>query len=81
MENDKDYENGYKMRVAYPFKWRVKIGQTECDCTEVIERFTPWYGFDWFHSDECALMQRVKKSPQLQNLPAFADLPHLAGGE
>ena len=74
----KNYDKDYKVMVPYRFKWREKIGKVECDCKDVLECFMPYYGFDWYHSDECALMKLVKEKPQLMNLPVYSSLPHLA---
>ena len=70
-------DRDYKILVKYPFKWREKIGKTECTCAEVEEHHQPYYGTSWFHTANCALMQRLKTRPQLMNLPCYAQLPLL----
>lgn len=74
---DKDY----KCMVPYKFKWREKIGKIECNCKEVLECYMPYYGFNWYHSNDCILMKLIKEKPQLMNLPVYASLPLLACSE
>ena len=69
------FDDGYTIFVKYPFKWRVKIGKVECNCKKVEEHYQPYYGRSWFHTEDCLLMQLVKKRPQLLNLPCYEDLP------
>jgi len=59
---------GYTIKVPFEFKWRGKLGKVKCDCTEVTENYQPWYGFTWYHSDECAMMKHLDKYPQMENL-------------
>ena len=73
--------NSYKIIVPYKFKWREKIGKVKCTCKNVEEHYQPWYGVTWYHSNDCALMQRIKKSPQLMNLWCYRHLPFLASTE
>lgn len=69
---DFDYDSDAKWLEPYPEKWeRIKIGKTTCTCQKIETHYQPWYGYSWFHTDECALMQRVKDRPSLLNLPAF----------
>ena len=70
-------DTGYKMMIKYSFKWREKIGKVECTCNEVLECYQPWYGCNWYHSDDCALMQQLKKRPQLMNLWCYNHLPQI----
>lgn len=69
------FDKDYKIMIPYPFKWREKIGKVECDCTEVMESHMPYYGFNYSHSDECALMKLLKAKPQLRNLWCYGHLP------
>lgn len=75
------FDKEYKAMTPYTMKWREKIGKVECDCVQMLETYMPWYGFSWFHSDECALMLLLKKRPQLNNLPCYQSLPLLAHSE
>ena len=59
---------GYKIIVPYKFEWRDKIGKVECDCKECEEHYMPYYGIDWYHSKDCALMKLIEKRPQILNL-------------
>ncbi len=61
-------ENGYTIRVPFDFQWRATLGKVTCDCTEVIERFEPYYGFTFFHSENCAIRKHLEKYPQMENL-------------
>jgi hypothetical protein len=65
-------QNGYKIIVPYKFKWREKIGSVECDCKECEEHFAPYYGVEWYHVKECALMKYIDKKPQILNLWQYA---------
>lgn len=62
---------GYKIIIPYRFKWRDKIGKIKCDCETCEEHYQPWYGVSWFHSKECALMQYIRKKPQICNLRQY----------
>jgi hypothetical protein len=42
------------------FKWRAKLGKVECTCTEYVEAYQPYYGFNCYHSNECAIMQHYR---------------------
>lgn len=69
---DFDYERDAKWLEDYPKDLeRIKIGKTTCDCKKIETHYAPWYGYSWFHSEDCALLKRVKERPQLLNLPAF----------
>lgn len=61
-------DNGYKIIVPFDFKWRVKIGKTECTCTHCEEHYQPYYGISWFHSKDCEIMKLIEKRPQILNL-------------
>lgn len=65
-----DFENpdGYEMTVPFKFKWRKNIGKVVCDCKEVVENYAPFYGFTWYHSNDCALMKYISSRPSLKNL-------------
>lgn len=69
---DFDYQSDGKWYEPYPKELeRITIGRTTCDCTRIKTDYAPWYGFTWSHSDECALIKRVKEHPQLRNLWCF----------
>lgn len=70
----KGYDNEYKVMVPFNFKWRATLGKVECDCTEVLECYQPYYGFSFYHSDDCAIMKHYKKYPQMLN---FIESPRL----
>ncbi len=64
----KDFmDSGYRMVVPYKFKWRESLGRVECDCKKMIEYFEPWYGYTFYHSEECAMMKHLKRYPQMEN--------------
>ena len=64
----KNTDRDYKAIVPYNFKWRVKLGKVECDCVECLETYMPYYGWNWYHSEDCAIMKHYRKYPQMQNL-------------
>ena len=60
---------GYRgVSVPFFFKWRKRIGKVECDCELVEESYEPYYGFSWYHGQDCSLMRHVDAHPQLKNL-------------
>ncbi len=66
-------ENGYKIIVPYQFKWREKIAGVQCDCTVCEEQYSPYYGVDWYHLKDCALMKFIDKRPQILNLWQYSN--------
>lgn len=66
----KNYDKDYKCFVKYPFKWRAKLGKVKCTCKICEEHFQPYYGWIWYHSEACDIMEHVKKYPQIKNLIA-----------
>jgi hypothetical protein len=60
-------ERDWKALIPYPFKWRTKLGEVECDCVEVVEAYQPYYGSTWYHSEECAVMKHYRKYPGMEN--------------
>jgi hypothetical protein len=64
-------EKGYKIMIPFKFKWRHKIGNVVCDCKECLECYKPYYGFDIYHSKDCAIMILLDKRPQIQNLRQY----------
>jgi hypothetical protein len=71
----RDINRDYKIMRPYFFKWREKIGKIECDCTEVLEAYMPYYGCTWYHSDDCALIKQMEAKPHLWNLWCYQHLP------
>jgi hypothetical protein len=61
-------ERDYKAILPFDFKWRAKLGRVECTCTEYVETYQPWYGFNCYHMDDCAIMRHYRKHPQMANL-------------
>jgi len=77
-----DYDSDAKWYEPYPKDWeRIKIGKTTCDCKKIETHFAPWYGYTWFHTEECALLKKVKERPQLMNLPAFYNVETIGHSE
>ena len=79
-EKPKRYKHGrpkdafmrdYKAIVPYDFEWRATLGKVTCTCTECIEAYQPYYGFDWYHMDDCAIIQHLKRYPQMENLLGY----------
>ena len=64
-------DNGYKIIVPYKFKWREKIGKIKCDCEVCEEHYAPYYGVDWHHNKNCALIQYINRRPQILNLQQY----------
>jgi hypothetical protein len=60
-------ERDYKAIRLFDFKWRAKLGKVECTCKEYIEAYQPWYGFNCYHSDDCAILWHYRKHPQMAN--------------
>ncbi len=61
-------QTGYKIIIPFPFKWREKIGNVECDCKECEEHYAPYCGVEWYHMKDCALIKLLDKRPQILNL-------------
>jgi hypothetical protein len=65
------FEEDYKMMVRYDEALkgieRPTLGKVVCDCVMVKEHYMPYYGWDWYHSDECAIMKHYNKYPQMAN--------------
>lgn len=72
------YEESYTNLIPFNFKWRAKLGKVTCDCKEVREDFAPYYGFTWYHGDECAIRAHLKKYPQMENFFPDSD-PRVIG--
>lgn len=70
-QKPENHDKAYKCIIPYPFKWRVKIGKIKCNCKEVEEHFQPWYGFDWYHMDNCSIIKHIKAHPGIQNLSQY----------
>lgn len=45
----------------------IAYHKEECDCKEMIESFQPWYGFTFYHSDDCAIVKHIERYPQMQS--------------
>lgn len=58
----------YKAIKPYDLKWRKKLGKVECDCKEMVEAYQPYYGFTFYHMEDCALVKHYEKYPQMENL-------------
>lgn len=63
----KGFDQEYKIMVPYRFKWRNKLGRATCDCKEMLECYQPWYGYSYYHEDNCAISKHLAKYPQMQN--------------
>ena len=61
------HNRDYKAIVPFDFKWRAKKCGVVCDCKEVEEHYSPYYGMSYFHSESCAIMLYYKKYPQRFN--------------
>lgn len=66
------YDKDYKIIIPWEEKFkdfeRPKLGKATCDCKEVLECHQPYYGFNWYHSNECAIVKHLKKYPQIYYL-------------
>ena len=83
-ERPRRYKNGkpknwidrdWKAIIPYPFKWRVRWCGVECDCKEVIESYQPYYGSNWSHMDDCAIMKHHKAHPGYSNVAGYPPPP------
>lgn len=61
----------YKIVIPYKFKFRAKIGKVECTCSHCEEHYMPYYGWSWYHMEDCAYVQHFKKYPGILNLNNF----------
>lgn len=65
---DDAWERDWKAIIPFPFKWRDKLGKVECDCTECVIAHMPYYGYSWYHMDDCAMHKHFARYPQMANL-------------
>jgi hypothetical protein len=63
----------YRVRIPYPFEWRVKLGRVECDCQTVVKWYRPWHGIGWLHERDCAIFRHVKRYPGILNSVEVSD--------
>lgn len=63
-----DYESSAKWVEPYELEWREVMGDAICSCTTVEVHYAPYYGFDYYHSETCSLMRKLKSQPQIENL-------------
>lgn len=74
-ERPKDWiDTGYTILKPYDMKWRHKLGKVECDCKQMIENYQPYYGFTWYHLEDCAMLKHYDKYPGMAN---FFDRPNV----
>lgn len=69
------WDRDYKAIIPFSFSWRVKWCGVECDCKEIIECYQPYYGRNWRHMDDCAMMQLYKKHPTWANVADYPPAP------
>lgn len=63
-----DYDHTAKWLEPYSMEWREVMGDAICSCTTVQVNYAPYYGFDYFHRDNCSLMRKLAAQPQISNL-------------
>lgn len=64
---DKDY----KIIVPFRFGWRHKLGNVECNCNTCYEHYQPYYGYSWYHMEDCAILKHLEKHPGIANLNQY----------
>lgn len=64
------FNYGRTAKWIEPFKmeWREIMGDAICSCTTVEVHYAPYYGFDFYHRDNCSLMRKLAAQPQIANL-------------
>lgn len=65
---DFDYMSDAKWLEPYSMDWRETLGGTICNCKIIEVHYAPYYGFDYYHNDNCNLMRKYRDSPGLSNL-------------
>lgn len=63
-----DYDHTAKWLEPYSFDWREVLGKTICNCKMVEVHYAPYFGFDYFHNQNCNLMRKLRAEPGIQNL-------------
>ena len=63
-----DYDRTAKWIEPFTMEWREVMGDAICSCTTVEVHYAPYYGFDFFHRDNCNLMRKLAAQPQIANL-------------
>lgn len=70
---DRDYKAIVEWDSQFKDWERPTLGKATCDCKEVLECYQPYYGFTWYHSDDCAIVKHLEKYPQIYNLVWWYD--------
>jgi len=63
-----DFMSTAKWYQDYPCEWRETLGGVVCSCKRVKVDYAPYYGFDYFHLDNCNLMRKLAAEPGIHNL-------------
>lgn len=74
---DFHYDVTAKWWEDYPFEWREQVGGTVCNCKRIKVDFAPYYGFDYYHSDACFLVQKYNNTPNAEMFGAMQYLPSI----
>lgn len=78
---DFDFEADAKWWEDYPFEWREQVGGTVCNCKRVKVNYQPWYGYDYFHQDNCFLVQKYHNTPNADMFGSMQYLPSITHWE
>lgn len=65
---DMDYDRSYKWIEPYSFEWRETLGTAVCSCKTVKVYYAPYYGYDYYHNENCNLLRKLEAEPQIHNL-------------
>lgn len=63
-----NYDRTAKWLEPYSFEWREVLGDAICNCTMVQVHYAPYYGHDFYHTENCNLMRKLAAQPQIHNL-------------
>ena len=63
-----NYDRTAKWVEPYSMEWREVMGDAICSCTTVEVHYAPYYGFDYYHRDNCSLMRKLAAQPGIYNL-------------
>jgi len=63
-----NYDRTAKWIEPFTMEWREVMGDAICSCTTVEVHYAPYYGFDFYHRDNCSLMRKLAAQPQIANL-------------
>jgi hypothetical protein len=76
-----DFDRTAKWLEPYSFDWREQVGGTICNCKTIKVHYAPYYGYDYFHSDTCFLVQKYNNTSNAEMFGSMQYLPSITHWE